>query len=96
MYDLIEYSSNCHDTTRNLWFYYKYEVTSFTIDIANAFKFFNYKAKILGTKLTLPAPNNANENLKNVTIAIPLKYVNIFLKSLEIPLNNWKIKLELE
>ena len=87
-YDLIECSSNCHDTASSIWLYYKDEMISFTIDIANVFTFFNYKANILETTLTLLAPNNANENLKNVKIAIPLKYVSIFLRSLEIPLSN--------
>ena len=50
MYDLTEYSSNYSETTGSLWFYSKDEATDFDTDIANDnnFKFFMYKAKLLG------------------------------------------------
>ena len=50
IYNLIKYSSNCSKTTGFLWFYSKDEATSFNADIANTnnFKFFKYKAKLLG------------------------------------------------
>ena len=46
MYNIIEYSSDYSETTRNLWFYYKHEATNFNADIAcnRALKFFQYKA----------------------------------------------------
>ena len=47
MYKLIEYSSNCSDSTGCLWFYFIDEPTNFDADIAStiAFKSFKYKAK---------------------------------------------------
>ena len=48
MYNLIEYSSNYSDATGSLWFYSKDEATNFDADISNnAFKSFEYKAKLL-------------------------------------------------
>ena len=49
MYNLIEYCSNYSDRTGSLWFYSKDEATNFDVDIANnnAFKSFEYKAKLL-------------------------------------------------
>ena len=38
----------------------------------------------------------ANEILENVTIAVPLKYLIIFWRLLQIPLINSKIKLKLK
>ena len=35
MYNLIEYSPNCSETTGNLWFYSKDEATNFNADIAD-------------------------------------------------------------
>ena len=50
-----------------------------------------YKSSILGK----PAAGNNNGVLKNATIAVPLKYLSNFWQSLEIPLINCKILLEL-
>ena len=49
MYNLIEYTSKYSDTTGTLWFYSKDEATNFNADIGNnnAFKFFEYKVKLL-------------------------------------------------
>ena len=41
MYNLIEYNSNCSETTGRLWFYYKDETTIFNNDIANDDSFKN-------------------------------------------------------
>ena len=45
MYNLIEYNSNCSETTSNAWFYSKDEATHFDADISNNnnFKYFKYK-----------------------------------------------------
>ena len=50
MYNLTEYSSNYSGTTGHLWFYSKYEATGFNANIVNTkdFRFFKYKAKLLG------------------------------------------------
>ena len=94
MYNLIESSSNYSETTGSLWFYSKDEGINFNSDIANNnnnFKSFEYKAKLLG----YIEANNANEILKNVTIAVPLKYLSNCWRSLERPLINCKVELKL-
>ena len=53
---------------------------------------FKYKASILG-KAT-DADGNV-KSLKNIEIVVPLKYLSIFFRSLEMPLINCKIHLEL-
>ena len=71
MYNLIERSSNCFETTGRLWFYSKDEATSFNADIPNTddFKYFKYKDTLLGNT----AANGTNGVLRTATIAIPLK-----------------------
>ena len=67
-------------------------------DITNTdnFKYFNYKAKLLGNTAAQSAPNAANGILKNATIAVPLKYSINFWRSLEMPLINCKVELKLK
>ena len=90
MCNLLECSSNYSDTTGSLWFYSKDEATNFNADIVNRnnFKFFNYKAKLLGNS---EADGN-NGILKNATIALPLKYLRNFWRSREMPLINFKVE----
>ena len=35
-----------------------------------------YKAKLLGSTIAQPTPNQANEILKNATLSVPLKYLS--------------------
>ena len=92
MYNLIQYSSDYSETTRSLWFYLKDEGTNFNVDIANDndFKSFKYKAKLLRNT----EADVANGILKNATIAVPLKYLSNFWKSVGMPLINCKIELK--
>ena len=98
MYNLIEYSSNYSEKTGSLWFYSKNEANSFKADIANnnSFKSFKYKVKLLGNAEAQPNPNHANGILENATIAVPLKYLSNFWRSLEMPLINCKVALKLK
>ena len=50
----------------------------------NNFESFEYKAKLLGNTVA----DGANRILRNATIAVPLKHLNIFRRSLETPLIN--------
>ena len=95
MYSLIEYSSNYSETS-SLWFYSNNEANGFNDDVANTnnFKSFNYKVKFLGNTVAQDAPNKAKRILKNATIAVPLKYLSYFWRSL--PLTNYKIELKLK
>ena len=65
----------------------KDEATNFNPDIANKnFTPFEYKAKLYGNTVVQPAPDQANGILKNAIIAVPLKYLNSFWRSLEMSL----------
>ena len=81
IYNLIEYSLNYSETAGSLWFYYKDEAINVNADITNTnnFKSIKDKAKLLGTT----EANNANGILKNATIAVPLKYLSNFWRSLK-------------
>ena len=90
MSNLIEYSSNYSQTVGSLWFYSKDEVTNFSTGSANNnnnFKSFRYKAKLLGNT----AADGANGVLTDATIAVPLKYLSNFWRSL-----NCKIEFKLK
>ena len=97
IYNLIECSSNYSEATGSLWFYSKYEGTDFNADIVNDnnFEFFTYKANLLGSAFA-QADNAANGALKIATVAVPLKYLSNFWRSLEIALLNCKVELQLK
>ena len=61
-----------------------------TIDNSQSFK---YKAALLGK--TADAVNNTNSSVKEAKIVVPLKYLSNFWRSLEMPLINCKVHLEL-
>ena len=61
----------------------------------NNFKYFKFKAKLLGNTEAQPAPGEANGVLKNVTIAVPLMYLSNFWRSLEMLLILCKVELKL-
>ena len=94
MYNLLEYGKNYEKTLGSLFNYYRDEPKkdeipndngAINISIRNS-KSFDYKTKIVGTLA-------ANVLEKEVTIAIPLKYLGNFWRSLDIPLINCKITL---
>ena len=72
--NLIEYCLNYSETT-GLWFYSKDKATNFNNDTENTddFKSFKYKAKLLENTET----DGNNGILKNATIAVPSKYLEI-------------------
>ena len=82
MYNPIEYSSNYSETTRSLWFYSKDEANNFNAGITNIdeFKYFKHEAKLLGNTVA----DGANGILRNAAIAVPLKYLVNFWRSLEV------------
>ena len=61
-----------------------------TIDNSQSFK---YKAALLGK--TVDAGNNIDSSIKDAKIVVPLKYLSNFWRSLEMPLINCKVYLEL-
>ena len=89
MYNLIEYSDNYSDTSGSLWNFKREEIEGdVDLTVHNALSF-EYKINLIG--------NTENNGIKNgVKIAIPLKHLSNFLKSLEMPLINCKIELSLK
>ena len=89
MYNLIEYSDNYSDTSGSLWDFKRDEiVNNADVNNDNNAPSFKYKASIIGS--------TGNNGLKNgVKIAVPLKYLSNFWRSLETRLINCKIELSL-
>ena len=94
IYDLIEYISNCSETTGSLQLYSKDEGTGFDADIMNTnnLKPFECKAKLLGNTVAQLAQDQANRILKDAIITVSLKYVSSFWRSFEMPLTICKVK----
>ena len=90
MYNLIEYSDNYSDSSGSLWGFKRDEIANNAnvADDDNA-PSFKYKADLI-------ANTNADEIKKWVKIAVPLKYLSNFWRSLEMPLINCKIELSLK
>ena len=93
MYNLIEYSNNYQDSSATLYQYKRDEppeydaVADLATDNSSSFK---YKVSLLGDPVV--ANNIARLNVK---VVVPLKYLSNFFRSLEMPLINCKIKLNL-
>ena len=97
MYNLVEYSDNYQDSSATLYQYKRDEppvddaVADLTADNSSSFK---YKIKLLGN-VTEVVGNAAGVRRLNVKIVVPLKHLSNFFRSLEMPLINSKIKLNL-
>ena len=97
MHNLIEYSDNYQDSSATLYQYKRDEppeanaVADLTADNSSSFK---YKIKLLGNIPQLDA-DAARVGRSNVKVVVPLKCLSNFFRSLEMPLINCKIKLNL-
>ena len=97
LYNLLEYSKNYKKTTGSLWNYYKDELNSGfnnknRISINYSIKdsdSFNYKTSITGQL------ENADEEKEDIKIVVPLKYLSNFWRTLDIPLINCEVSLDL-
>ena len=90
MYNLIGYSDNYSDTSGSLWNFKRDEIT-INVNVTNDDNAtsFKYKSNLVG--------NTENDGTKNgVKIAVPLKYLSNFWRSLEMPLINCKVELSLK
>ena len=93
MYNLLEYSKNYEKTLGSLFNYYRDEPSEITIGAGNntmnisirISKSFDYKTEIIGS---LDAGEDEKEDAE---IAIPLKHLGTFWRSLDIPLINCEI-----
>ena len=90
MYNLIEYSDNYSDTSGSLWDFKRGEIdNNANVTNDNNAPSFKYKASLID--------NTENDgSKKGVKIAVPLKYLSNFWRSLEMPLINCKIELSLK
>ena len=89
MYNLIEYSDSYSDTSRSLWGFKRDEITN-SANVTN-----DDNAPSLKYKVNLIANTEADGTRKGVQIAVPIKYLSNFWRSLEMPLINCKVELSL-
>ena len=105
IYNLLEYSKNYSKTSGSLWNCYRDVLNDETNDdngpnknVINS-KSFKYKTSITGSTYnvaTTAADYHANkEGTKKVEIAVPLKHLSNFWKTLDIPLINCEVSLAL-
>ena len=87
MYNLLEYSDNYQDSTGSLYQFKKDEPPDDNANVANDTTSLIYKSKLIS--------GTDDNNVNNVKLVVPLKYVSSFFRSLEMPLVNCKIDLEL-
>ena len=93
MYNLIEYSHNYSDTSGSLWQFKRDEVPANNADLtANNSQSLKYKATLVEKKTA--DHNNGYSSVKDTKIVVPWKYLG-FWRSLEMPLINCKVNLEL-
>ena len=99
MYNLIEYSDNYEDSTASLYQFKRQEPLAnnadLTVDGSSSLK---YKSGLLGNPSNLvnnALPAKTNQEWKNARIIVPLKYVSSFFRSLELPLINTKLNIQL-
>ena len=93
MYNLIEYSDNYQDSSATLYQYKRDEppednaIADLTVNNSSSFK---YKVNLLGN------PDlDGGIAKRSVKVVVPLKYLSNFFRSLEMPLINYKIKLNI-
>ena len=93
MYNLIEYSDNYQDSSATLYQYKRDEppeanaIADLTADNSSSFEF---KVSLLDNPFL-----DGNITKRSVKVVVPVKYLSTFFRSLEMPLNNCKIKLNL-
>ena len=99
MYNLIEYSDNYQDSSATFYQYKRDEppeadaVANVT---ANNSSYFKYKFSLLGNIPQIDGAGTvARVGRLNVKVVVPLKCLSNFFRSLEMPLVNCKIKLNL-
>ena len=91
MYNLIEYSDKYEDSTASLYHFKRQEPLENNVDLTLVSSSFSYKSGLLGDA----TEENGNAIWKNAQIIVPLKYISSFLTSLELPLINTKLYIQL-
>ena len=91
MYNLIEYSDNYSDSSGSLRQFKRDEIaTNANVCNANSSSF-EYKSSLIGNLVV----DGANGKKEKVNIAVSLKYLSNFWRSLELPLINCEVELSL-
>ena len=87
MYNLIEYSNSYSDTSGSLWDFKRDDAVNNAdgTNDDNAPSFIYKSNHFTNTKV------NGTKN--GVKVAVPLRCLSNFWRSLEMPLNNWKVEL---
>ena len=90
MYNLIENSGIYWKTPGNLW---KYDRDKPSVDNNNSVVDLpaNINCSILFKFKEILTEQSNNNDIKNVEIILPLKYLSNFWRTLEMPLTNWEI-----
>ena len=107
---MLEYSDNYADTTGSLYQYKRPEpsrnqAVGFIV-LDNTSSSFRYQSGLIQKQLTTSSSVGVNADIdpnfnvahrlwKNIKIVVPLKYFSIFFRSLELPLINTKLHMEL-
>ena len=81
LYNLMEYSNNYAKTSGSLWLYHNDGPNDNMIDSES----FNCKSRLTN--------NTNNVDVVNAEIAVPLKYLSNFWRTLEMPLISYEINL---
>ena len=82
MYNLIEYSDNYAKTSGSLWQYFRDETDDDIEDSESS-----------TSKIKITGKTSNNNNVKDVEIMVPLKYLSNFWRTLEMPLINCEVNL---
>ena len=80
MYNLIEYSDNCSDTSGSLWQFKRGEIIGDIILTNNNSSSFRCKSKLIGDTVA----DGVNRKKEGVKIAVPLEYLSNFWRSYKI------------
>ena len=100
MYNSIEYSDNYSDCTASLHQYKRQEPLANNANLTDASSSFKYKSDVLGDSTEVRAGTDPSIPVvhrlwKNAQIIVPLKYISSFFRSLELPLINTKLYIQL-
>ena len=86
MYNLLQYSDNYQDSTGSIYQFKRDEPPDDNANVANDTTSLVYKSKLFS--------GTDDNNVNNVKLVVPLKYLSSFFRSFEMPLVNCKIDLE--
>ena len=96
MYNLLEYSKSYRKTTGGLWNYYRDEPNSGIGGRNNNVNYSIKDSKSFDYKTSITRKLEVLDRRKDVEIVAPLKYWSNFRKTLDIPLINCEINLNMD